>query len=182
MRRAVVLSACLVVGGLMVPSSALATEDDDGDRWIAAEDEVAFVLPDGTTFTEDSPPMEGEEESAPVGTRLFITELLYDTDDGSTRGDEVGRTHIECTAQVVADNFLCVAAFVFDDDEDSQLHGTVDVDFASMDPAETVQFDVAVTGGTGAYRGASGVVTLTDVTDSDDPQAEVLTLYEADLD
>jgi hypothetical protein len=30
----------------MLPSSALATEDGNGDRWIAVEDEFALVLPD----------------------------------------------------------------------------------------------------------------------------------------
>jgi hypothetical protein len=31
-------------------------------------------------------------------------------------GDEAGRTHIGCTAQVVTDNDLCFVAFGFDDD------------------------------------------------------------------
>src|SRR3954451_21520558 len=179
MRRIALLSACVVVGGLMVPSSALAAQDDNRDCWIAVEDEVAFVLPDGTTFTEDTAPMDGQEEAAPVGTRLFLSEQLYDTDDGSTKGDEVGRTHVECTAQAVTDNFLCVIAFVFDDE--SQLHGTIDADFGPMPAEETMQFDIAVTGGTDDYSDAAGVVSLTDITDTTDPSAATTTLYEAHL-
>ena len=38
-------------------------------------------------------------------------------------------------------------------------------------------FDIAVTGGTGDYFGACGVVTVTDISDSD----ETVSLYEADL-
>jgi hypothetical protein len=46
---------------------------------------------------------------------------------------------------------------------------------------EALQFDIAVTGGTGDYARATGVVSLQDITDAGDPAAEVTTLYEADL-
>lgn len=182
MRRIAVLSACVLVGGLLGPSSALATETqgsrDHDDRWIAVEDEFALVLPDGETFTEDEPPME-EGEALPVGTRVFISEALYATEDGTTRGDEVGRTHIECTAQVVPASFLCGAAFVFD--EGSQLHGVVLLDFTTQSEDEPLNLDIAVTGGTGNYSGATGEVSLLDITPADDPEAATETLYEADL-
>ncbi|SDY51213.1 Dirigent-like protein [Modestobacter sp. DSM 44400] len=120
--------------------------------------------------------MDGEEdESAPVGSRLFISEALYETDDGTTRGDEVGRTHIECTAQVYDFTFACDIAFVFD--SGSQLHGSVVVDFSTQSETEALQFDIAVTGGTGDYSRAKGVVNLLDI--SEDPEAETETLYEA---
>lgn len=181
MRRIAVLSAGALVVGLVAPSSALAAERDSRqDRWIAVQDAFAAVLPDGETFTDDDPPMEGPEEDfvPPVGTRLFLSEVLYETDDGTTPGDEVGRTHIECSAQVVPENFLCDIVFVVDD---SQLHGTVHADFGATHPEEPLQLDIAVTGGTGDYAGASGVVSLLDITDVDDPDAAVTTLYEADL-
>src|SRR5215207_7965402 len=104
MRRIAVLSAAVLVGGLLGPSSARATGDEEKHRWIAVEDHFSVVLPDGQTFTEDAPPPEEEEEeefAPPVGTQLFISEALYATADGTTRGDEVGRSHIECTAGVV---------------------------------------------------------------------------------
>ena len=179
MRRIAVLSAGVLAVGLIGPSSALAAEDTaQDDRWIAVEDHFAIVLPNGDTFTEEEPPME-ESDVIPVGSRLFISEALYTTEDGATRGDEVGRTHIECTAQVHPNNLLCDITFVLD--EGSQLHGTVHVDFSMEVPTEPVQFDIAVTGGTGDYAGATGVVSLLDITDMDDPAAEVTTLYEADL-
>lgn len=184
MRRIAVLSACVLFGGLVAPTTALAAGDDghkhqDG-RWIAEEDQFAVVLPDGTTFGEEDMPPGGDQNYVPpVGTRLFIGEVLYKTDNGTTRGDEVGRSHIECTVQVLPDNVLCDIAFVFDDS--SQLHGSVLVDFSAQDPNEPAQFDIAVTGGTGKYSGASGVVSLLDTTDTNDPQAPTTTLYEADL-
>jgi hypothetical protein len=176
MRRIAVLSALVLTGGLVGPSSALAAEDNE-NRWIAVEDHFAIVLPDGETFTDDNAPP--EEELPPVGTRLFISEALHETEDGETAGSEVGRTHIECTAQVAELIFSCDAAFVLD--SGSQLHGTVVVDFGMEEPTEAFQLDVAVTGGTGDFAGATGVVSLLDITDPDDPEAATTTLYEADI-
>jgi hypothetical protein len=176
MRRIAVLSGLVLVGGVLGPSTALAAEDqpDDGNTWIAVEDQFAVVLPDGTTFTEDPGPMD-ETEAPPVGTRLFISEVLYATDDGATRGDEVGRTHIECTAQVVEFTFFCDGAFVLD--TGSQLLASAHLDFS--DPSlEGTPFAIAVTGGTGDYFGATGEITSTDISESPD---EVVSLYEADV-
>jgi hypothetical protein len=182
MRRIAVLSAFVLAGGLLDPSTALAADQgaakDEQVQWIAVEDEFAVVLPDGETFTGEEGPM-NEEMEPPVGTRLFISEVLYETDDGSTRGDEVGRTHIECTFQVHALHLLCDIAWVLD--AGSQLHGTAAVDFSEESSGEALQFDIAVTGGTEDFFGATGVVALTDLTDPDDPNAETETLYEADL-
>jgi hypothetical protein len=182
MRRIAVLSAAVLVGGLLGPSSALATGDEATDRWIAVEDHFAVVLPDGQTFTEDAPPPGAEEEefAPPVGARLFISEALYATADGTTRGDEVGRTHIECTAGVVPATFLCDIAFVFGNG--SQLHGVVHVDFSTQSETEPLRFDIAVTGGTDDFFGATGEVALLDITPAGDPAAETLTLYEANVD
>jgi hypothetical protein len=176
MRRTAVLSGLVLVGGLLGPSTALAADDQSAngqDRWIAVEDHFAVVLPDGQTFTDGNEPM--DEVAPPVGTRLFISEALFATDDGTTRGEEVGRTHIECTAQAVEWNLLCDIAFVLD--SGSQLLGSVEVDFSSA-PEESLQFDIAVTGGTGDFFGAAGVVTLTDISSSPD---ETVTLYEPDV-
>jgi hypothetical protein len=171
MRRVAVLSGLVLVGGVLGPSTAFAAEGDD--RWIAVEDHFAIVLPDGETFTEDAGPMD-ESEAPPVGTSLFISEVLYATDDGETRGDEVGRSHIECTAQVVEFTFLCNAALVFD--TGSQLIASVHVDFS--DPSsEGTPFDIAVTGGTGEWFGATGTITGTDASTEEQPA----TLYEADV-
>jgi Dirigent-like protein len=178
MRRIAVLSALVLTGGLLGPSTALAEEDSHDNRWIAVEDHFAIVLPDGETFTGDEEPM-GEEEPPPVGTQLFISEVLYEATDDDERGDEVGRSHIECTAQVAPVNFSCDATFVFDDG--SQLHGTVVFDFGMEETAEPFQLDVAVTGGTGEFSGATGEIALLDITDPDDPEAETTTLYEADV-
>jgi hypothetical protein len=138
------------------------------------EDNFAVVLPNGETFTGDAGPMD-PNALPPVGTRLFISEVLYATDDGKTRGDQVGRTHIECTAQVVEGTFLCDGAFVFD--PGSQLIASVHIDFS--DPSlEGTPFDIAVTGGTGDWFGATGAVTVTDISPSPD---ETVSMYEADV-
>ena len=93
------------------------------------EDNFAIVLPDGETFTVTRTPDRWTRTTPPpVGTELFISEVLYATDDGETRGDEVGRSHIECTAQVVEFTFLCDGAFVFD--TGSQLLASVHIDFS----------------------------------------------------
>ena len=172
MRRLAVLSGLVLVGGVLGQSTAFAAED--AEQWIAVEDNFAIVLPDGETFTEDAGPMD-ENAAPPVGTRLFISEVLYATDDGETRGDEVGRSHIECTAQVVEFTFLCDGAFVFD--TGSQLLASVHIDFSDPE-LEGMSFDIAVTGGTGDYFGACGEVTVTDISESAD---ETVSLYEADL-
>jgi hypothetical protein len=173
MRKIAVLSGLVLVGGLLGPSAAFAAEDDNSEnRWIAVEDQFAIVLPDGETFTdEESGPT---EELPPVGSQLFISEVLHETEDGETQGDEVGRSHIQCTGQAVEGTFLCEGAFVFD--TGSQLLLAVHVDFSSETGPET--FDIAVTGGTGDWSGATGVVSLTDI--SSTPE-ETVTLYEADV-
>lgn len=179
MRRIAALSALVLAGGLLIPSSALATEDHE-NRWIAVEDDFAFVLPNGETFTGDDAPVEGEDEIPPVGSRLFLSEVLHEAKDGNTPGDEVGRSHIECTVQVAPVNFRCHIAFVFD--SGSQLHGIALVDFSSTEETpEPLEFDIPVTGGSGDFFGATGVVSLLDITDADDPDAATMTVYEADI-
>jgi len=172
MRRIAVLSGLVLVGGLLGPSTAFAGEEDGhgNAQWIAVQDQFAVVLPNGETFTGDEPPG-GPDEAPPVGTQLFISEVLYETEDGETQGDEVGRSHIQCTAQVVELTFLCDGAFVFDDG--SQLHASVLFD-VNM---EAGTFDIAVTGGTGEWFGAAGAISVTDISTA----GETTTLYEADV-
>jgi hypothetical protein len=171
-----VLSALVLAGGVVGPSSALAAGGND-NRWIAVEDHFAVVMPNGETFTEDNAPMD-ETDLPPVGSRLFISEVLHETKDGETPGAEVGRSHIECTAQVAPGFFRCDAAFVFD--SGSQLLASVAADFGTEETG-TFHLDVPVTGGSGDYFGATGVVSLTDITDPNDPGAASTTLYEADI-
>lgn len=173
MRRTAVLSSLVLVGGLLGPSTALATDDQSkGDaRWLAVEDQFALVLPNGQTFTGE----EGEEEPSdppPVGTTLFISEVLYATADGITRGAEVGRSHIQCTVQVVADSTLCDAALVFATGSQLVISGHVNFGTEESEP-----FDVAVAGGTGEWFGATGAVTITDTS----TEQESSSLYEADV-
>ena len=88
-----------------------------------------------------------------------------------TRGEQVGSNHIQCTVQAGATTILCDAAFVFANG--SQLHGSVNLSFdveASGQP-----FQVAVTGGTGDWFGATGAVTVTDTSTEQESSA----LYEA---
>jgi hypothetical protein len=178
MRRIAVLSGLVLVGGVLGPSTAFAGDDGNSghnpNRWIAVEDHFAVVLPDGQTFTGDPGPLDPNAPPA-VGTRLFISEALHATDDGTTAGDEVGRSHIECTAQVVEIHFLCDAALVFDNG--SQLTVSVALDFS--DPSTQGQpFDIAVTGGTNDFFGATGQIHATDISTSAN---ETVTLYAADL-
>ena len=173
MRRVAVLSGLVLVGGALGPSTAFAGEEGgkDNAQWIAVEDQFALVLPNGETFTGDEEPPGGPDEAPPVGTAIFFSEVLYETEDGETRGDEVGRTHIQCTAQVVELTFLCEGAFVFDDG--SQLTASVLLDFGTEDGT----FDIAVTGGTGKWFGATGAIALTDMS----TEEETASLYEADV-
>ena len=178
MRRTALLSGLVLMGGLLGPSTAFASQGeghDDQVRWIAVEDQFAIVLPNGETFTGEEEGGPEEEELPPVGARLFISEALYTTDDGQTQGKQVGRTHIECTSQVVTTTFLCDIAFVLDDG--SQLHGSVAVDF-STETEEPQHFDIPVTGGSAGFSGAAGVVSLTDISSTED---ETVTLYEVDV-
>ena len=112
MRRMTVLSGLLLAGALVVPVTASAAEDDDGGhRWIAIEDQFTIVLPNGDTFTDENPPPD-EQAEPPTGARIFLGEALYATDDGETRGDEVGRTTIECTAQAIASTLFLSEASI----------------------------------------------------------------------
>ncbi len=180
MRRIALASAVVLAGGLLMSSSAQAEDQATNlhHRWIAVEDHFAIVLPNGETFTDDEEPpaAEEEEEFAPVGSRLFISEALYATADGATRGEPKGRDHIECTAQVLTNVFVCQIVWVFDNG--SQLHGAVSIDFNAQSETEQLQFDIAVTGGTDDFYGATGEVSLLDI--STTPE-ETVTLYEADV-
>ena len=178
MRRIAVASAVVLVGGLLMSSSAQAEDRATNihHRWIAVEDNFAVVLPNGETFRDDEePPAEGEE-FAPVGSQLFISEALYETADGATPGAPKGRDHIECTAQVRTNVFVCEVAWVFQNG--SQLHGAVAIDFGAQSETEPLQLDIAVTGGTDDFFGATGEVSLLDI--STGPE-ETVTLYEADV-
>jgi hypothetical protein len=182
MCRISVLATLILVGTVLSPSASSATEEEErGDgqrRWIAVQDQVAIVLPDGETYTEQNPPP-GEGFVPPVGSRVFVDETLYAAVDGNTRGDEVGRTHIECTAQVVRLSSRCDTAFVLT--TGSQLHGVTLVDLSAQTGTEPLQLEIAVTGGTEEFFGATGEVSLLDITDPDDPAAEIMTLYETDI-
>jgi hypothetical protein len=175
MRRIAVLSGLVLIGGVLGPSTAWAGggdgHDNGDDQWIAVQDQFDVVLPDGQTFTGDPGPMNPNEAPA-VGTRVFLSEVLYATDDGKTRGDKVGRTHIECTAQAVDFIFLCDGSFVFG--PDNQLLASVAADFG---PDSSSDFQIAVTGGTGHWFGATGAVSVTDMSTAD----ESVALYTADV-
>ena len=70
-------------------------------------------------------------------------------------------------------HFLCDSAFVFDNG--SGLLASVALDISMEEGMET--FDIAVTGGTGDWFGATGAVSLTDITSEGEPAV----LYEADV-
>ena len=69
---------------------------------------------------------------------------------------------------------MCDAVVVFE--TGSQLTASVALDFSTE--SEATSFAVAVTGGTGDYFGATGELTLTDISSSEE---ETVSLYEADL-
>jgi hypothetical protein len=176
MRRIAVLSGLVLVGGLLGPSTAFADDqgaqhDKNNAQWIAVEDQFALVQPDGETFTGPDPGPVDPNEAPAVGTQLFISEVLYATEDGVTKGDKVGRSHIQCTAQVVKFNFRCDGALVFDDG--SQLLASVVLDVST----QPTSFDIAVIGGTGDWFGATGALTNTDISTAHETAA----LYEADV-
>jgi hypothetical protein len=173
MRRIAVLSGLVLVGGLIGPATAAADQGSDHgnglDRWIAVQDHFVAVLPDGQTLTGGSGPSQG---APPAGTRVLISEVLHDTPDGNTQGKEVGRSHIECTAQAVNQKLLCDAALAFDNGSQLFISAVVDAN------GPTTAFDVAVTGGTGDWFGATGAVTITDISPSHD---QSVSRYEADV-
>ena len=174
MRRTAVLAGLVLVGGLLGPSTAAAGDDGHSkgkDQWIAVTDHFVIVLPNGQTSTGEP---QGNPTKAPdVGTRLFISEVLYATADGKTRGDKVGRSHIECTAQAVDFIFLCDASFVFG--SNSELLVAAHIDVSSEQQGGTSE--IAVTGGTGDWFGATGSVTITDMSTA----TESVSLYKADV-
>lgn len=173
MRRTAVVSSLVLVGGLLGPSTASAGGDHDKGhtRWIAVEDQFALVLPNGETLSGEEGGGEEPEGLPPVGAEVFFSEVLYETADGTTRGQEVGRSHIQCTVHVVATTFRCDGTFVFHDG--SQLLASVHLDFATEQSGAA--FDIAVLGGTGDWFGASGALTLTDTS----TEQESSSLYEA---
>jgi hypothetical protein len=178
MRRTAVLSGLVLVGGLLGPSTAFADDqgaqhDKNQARWIAVEDHSTTVLPNGDTITGEDPNPGSMDPNAapPAGTQLFVSEVLYETKDGRTRGDEVGRSHLQCTAQAVALTFRCDGALVFDDG--SELLGSAVLDFSAADES----FDIAVLGGTGEWFGATGALSHSDMSTAQ----ETVSLYEADV-
>ena len=176
MRHIAVLCGLVLVGGLLGPSTAFAADqgaqhDKNQAEWIAVEDQFTVVLPDGQTFTGDDQGPMNPNETPPVGTQLFISEKLYETQDGVTKGDEVGRSDIQCTEQAVKLMFRCDGALLFDDG--SQLLASVVLDVGNQPNS----FDIAVIGGTGDWFGATGALTDTDISTANETAA----LYEADV-
>ncbi len=138
MRRIAVLSGLVLVGGLLgrAPPSpgrrtGTARPMPNGSPWrTSSPSSSPTVRRSPATRTRPLDP----NDAPPVGTQLFVSEVLYDTEDGETRGDEVGRSHIQCTAQVVELNLLCDGAFVFDNG--SQLNASVALDFSMEEGME----------------------------------------------
>lgn len=146
----------------------------------ATETASTYITADGTVHTE----AEAEAEMVPptAGDRFVFVDTIYaDTE----RTEEVGRNDIVCT----------VTEFSGTSEADFEQHmtcdGVVTLDDgtlawqAAVHVAATDEFDpeapfatVAITGGTGDYRGASGQASLFDESES---EAESLTRYEIHL-
>ena len=92
-----------------------------------------------------------------------------------TSGIVSSRAGVGLLAVSLLVSLTVVARFVFD--TGSQLLASVHIDFSDPE-LDGMSFDIAVTGGTGDYFGACGVVTVTDISESAD---ETVSLYEADL-
>ena len=101
MRRTAALSALILTGGLLEsehPLAAGAATTTTGGS--PSRTTSPSFCPNGTTLTDEGM-MEEPEGDPPVGTQLFISEALHEAKDDNEAGDEIGRSHIECTAQVV---------------------------------------------------------------------------------
>jgi hypothetical protein len=169
--RIALMLPILLVAAFAVPALADSRDTkDDGVRFerleqrlVAVEqrDLTTVVLPDGTTLVGEEGP--AEETEPPTGTAIFITEDLFlpaDDDDTSPADEPIGRTQITCEFLVRGDLRCLVDARVFDEGE---LHHTTLFNFEE-DLGENGEFrvDAAITGGSGAFAGATGQTTVTE--------------------
>lgn len=185
--RSAIAVSLLLVAALAVP--ALATDHGEhptrvrfervDKRLVAVElSELAtFVLPDGTTFVGDEGE-EGDEEEGepPVGSVFYLSEDLFlpaDDDPDEPAGDPIGRTQIACEFLPRSDLRCTVDVRVFDKGE---LHHTTLLNFEE-DFGEEGEFfvEAAITGGSGAFAGATG---QTAVTEREDFEESGVTFYD----
>lgn len=139
-------------------------------EWIAEFVDFAFVMPDGTTFTDDDEveaqleALEDEHEDdeiPPVGAQLYATQDVWSVDEDGAPGEVVGSSHIQCVHQAEVGRFHCDVAY--DLPEEGALYATTSVNFLEAEEAEEFLLDLAVTGGAGEFYGATGDLLVEDL-------------------
>ncbi len=169
MKTRLTLAVVIVTLVAFGSNAALAALAGDKVRWIAEETQTVVVLANGTRPDPNSnlgPPQPGDEE--------FITEDVFETMDGKTKGEKIGTDAIHCLFGV---NHLHCTATVFLNGD--QLHVATTFPMTEQEEEQNSGFDVAFKGGTGRFRDAGGDAHLTDIPSED--QQSRLTLWEVRL-
>jgi hypothetical protein len=124
--------------------------------WFTTPVDVAIVLPDGTTLDDEEPP-EDSDDIAP-GTQFFATSDLWTSTEAGEPDEVVGTETVTCTFGVEPFRILCDGAWEVDGV--GTVFGTTTA--VLSDEGDTAAFDVAITGGTGAFFGATGEALITE--------------------
>lgn len=192
-------------GAALAGATEVQNHDSRNDRPVstidlyAVETAFTYVTADGQVFHEE------DEETffAPgAGDRLLIVDTVYDNEARRDR-DEVGRNDIVCnitesrgdfpgpdfdpeTDELPDDLFFsayCEGVLTLEDGSLSfQGSFTQDAeDFTEEVDPDTAFATLAITGGTGDYNRAGGEVSLFDISDYDEPDAETVNRYEVTL-
>jgi len=143
--RIVAIAAAVVA----IPLTALSLQPTNAASTSSAADTFRLVERQGTFRYVDLPPKQRSEESPPTaGDEIVLTSRLYRS------GDRVGTLHAVCTFTRRTANFdrlpaSCAGTFVL-------KGGSIQVAAGGM---LKDKFELAITGGTGRFAGASGTVT-----------------------
>ncbi len=153
MRTRLTLAVALVTLVAFGGSTAVAARTNDSTetvRWISQETELVVVLANGTRLGP-----EASEELPQPGDQLFVTEDIFATQDGRTKGNKIGTNAIACVFGAARNIHCDGTAFL----ESGQLQFGATFPL----PEERLDIDVTFVGGTGKFRAAGGDAHLSDI-------------------
>lgn len=156
------------LGAGLVWSAGPAIAADLADLTTTTEDGFTVIVLDGTETGSTFTPKDGETTTGEPTSEPGPGDAFGFTDDLTQAGVLVGTDKGACT--IVPDaKAKCAATFTF-------AKGTVSAAGVNEFTADGTPFTVTVTGGTGAYAGAKGTLTVLDFTDAKDPSDKLSTL------
>jgi allene oxide cyclase len=145
------IAAAVLAAAATLVATAAAVNAGGGAKKSAPTGTLQLVEHEGRDVDIDNPP----RRRFSAGDAFVSRNRLYDQGDQN----RVGRDHVFCVVTVVSGResatLACHASFVF---ANGQIAAQGSVTFARR----TRQFTVPIVGGTGAYEGARGVLTITD--------------------